>query len=410
MVMELLGDNISEFRRKQPDGKFSLGTTLKLGLQMLRAIEAVHELGYLHRDIKPSNFAMGLPPLKKRTVFIIDFGLARKFLLPTGEVRPARDSTGFRGTARYASINSHLSRDLGRRDDLWSLLYVLIEFAKGSLPWRKIKDKDQIGELKIQYNNNELVSDLPSEFLLFMEHLQTLRYLDKPDYNYLFNLMQDLSNRILVDDNTPFDWEKDSNLSNTSTSSTTSLNNNINNNTTMSIGSTIGINGPTSTSLNNNNNIEDTTSNNNVDRDRGGYPLLVKEASSPLNINSNNKIKASSSSRGRPSESSPMSPLVPSPSIKAHGNTVSYVSSNLDPKENIDNYNTSHRRCASLPVNLVVSDSFQTNFNVKSNGKSSNISISKFNHNPSPIIASTSVPQNLNRSKSLFVDNKKSMF
>jgi tau tubulin kinase len=123
MVMELLGDNISEYRRKQPDGRFSLGTTLKLGLQMLRAIEAVHELGYLHRDIKPvhilnnniylslkSNFAMGLPPLKKRTVFIIDFGLARKFLLPTGEVRPARDSTGFRGTARYASINSHLSR------------------------------------------------------------------------------------------------------------------------------------------------------------------------------------------------------------------------------------------------------------------------------------------------------------
>jgi serine/threonine protein kinase len=28
-------------------------TTCKLGMQMLRAIEAVHELGYLHRDIKP---------------------------------------------------------------------------------------------------------------------------------------------------------------------------------------------------------------------------------------------------------------------------------------------------------------------------------------------------------------------
>ena len=32
---------------------------------------------------------------------------------------------------RYASIHSHQSRDLGRRDDLWSLLYLMIEFVVG---------------------------------------------------------------------------------------------------------------------------------------------------------------------------------------------------------------------------------------------------------------------------------------
>lgn len=31
---------------------------------------------------------MGLGPTKKRMVFIIDFGLARRYLLPTGEIRP----------------------------------------------------------------------------------------------------------------------------------------------------------------------------------------------------------------------------------------------------------------------------------------------------------------------------------
>lgn len=207
LVMELLGDNLSEMRRKQSDGKFSLPTTIKLGKQMLMAIEASHEMGYLHRDIKPSNFAIGGTASKRQTVFMIDFGLARRYLLNNGEVRASRDTTGFRGTARYASINSHLCKDLGRRDDLWSLLYVLIEFAKGYLPWRKIKDKDQIGEMKMQFNNADLVADLPVEFLLFMQHLQSLKYEDKPDYSYIQNLFNELYRKIGADENTLFDWE-----------------------------------------------------------------------------------------------------------------------------------------------------------------------------------------------------------
>lgn len=151
---------------------------------------------------------MGLAPGKQSSCYLIDFGLARRFLLPNGEVRLPRDQTGFRGTARYASINSHQSKDLSRRDDLWSLLYVLIEFAKGQLPWRRIKDKDQVGEMKITYDNPELVSELPHEFLLFMQHLQTLRYGDKPNYGYIHSLLDDLFRKIGGEDSTPFDWDR----------------------------------------------------------------------------------------------------------------------------------------------------------------------------------------------------------
>ena len=73
MVMELLGENLSELRRRQPNNKFSLLTTMKLAIQMIKSIEAVHDLGYLHRDIKPSNFAMGLNPPSKRKVLEIFF-------------------------------------------------------------------------------------------------------------------------------------------------------------------------------------------------------------------------------------------------------------------------------------------------------------------------------------------------
>jgi len=207
MIMELLGENISELRRRQPDGKFSLGSSLKLAMQMLKALEAVHDLGYIHRDVKPSNFAMGLGGVKRHMSFLIDFGLARRYILGSGEVRPPRDSTGFRGTARYASINSHLSKDLGRRDDIWSIFYMLIEFVQGQLPWRKLKDKDQIGEMKIKYNTPEIVKDLPPQFLAFMKHLKTLNYGDRPDYNYLQTILSDLYHSIGCDEHTPFDWE-----------------------------------------------------------------------------------------------------------------------------------------------------------------------------------------------------------
>ena len=53
VVMQLQNKNLAELRRAQPRGTFSLSTTLRLGQQILRAIESLHEVGFLHRVIKP---------------------------------------------------------------------------------------------------------------------------------------------------------------------------------------------------------------------------------------------------------------------------------------------------------------------------------------------------------------------
>uniref|UniRef100_A0A6B2L484 non-specific serine/threonine protein kinase n=1 Tax=Arcella intermedia TaxID=1963864 RepID=A0A6B2L484_9EUKA len=189
MVMELCGENLSELRKYQ-GGKFDLVTTLQIGIQIITIIEEIHTLGYIHRDIKPSNFVVGLTPDKRRNIYLIDFGLARKYTTNEGELRPEREVAGFRGTARYASLNSHNSRDLSRRDDMWSILFVLIEFATGSLPWRKLRDKDKIGEMKTEGLGPDLVEGLPPQFFQFLDHLQTLSFTDQPDYKFLKKLMQ----------------------------------------------------------------------------------------------------------------------------------------------------------------------------------------------------------------------------
>ncbi|KAG8536376.1 hypothetical protein GDO81_026497, partial [Engystomops pustulosus] len=53
VVMQLQGRNLADLRRSQSRGTFSVSTMLRLGRQILEAIESIHSVGFLHRDIKP---------------------------------------------------------------------------------------------------------------------------------------------------------------------------------------------------------------------------------------------------------------------------------------------------------------------------------------------------------------------
>jgi hypothetical protein len=87
------------------------------------------------------------------------------------------------------------------------VLYLLIEFALGQLPWRRLRDKDKVGEMKVKCNNDDLVAGLPPEFLQFMRHLMSLHYQSRPDYSFLINMFEDLYKRMGGTDKTPFDWD-----------------------------------------------------------------------------------------------------------------------------------------------------------------------------------------------------------
>ncbi|XP_043119690.1 tau-tubulin kinase 2 isoform X2 [Puntigrus tetrazona] len=189
-------------------GTFTVSTTLRLGLQILEAIQSIHSVGFLHRDIKPSNFAMGRFPSTCRTCYMLDFGLARQFTNSCQEVRPPRPVAGFRGTVRYASVNAHKNKEMGRHDDLWSLFYMLVEFLVGQLPWRKIKDKEQVGKLKETYDHRLMLKHLPPEFSVFLDHISNLDYFTKPDYQLLRTVFENSMRTYNVVENDPYDWER----------------------------------------------------------------------------------------------------------------------------------------------------------------------------------------------------------
>ncbi|XP_034968353.1 tau-tubulin kinase 2 isoform X1 [Zootoca vivipara] len=226
VVMQLQGRNLADLRRSQTRGTFTISTTLRLGKQILESIESIHSVGFLHRDIKPSNFAMGRFPSTWRKCYMLDFGLARQFTNSCGDVRPPRAVAGFRGTVRYASVNAHRNREMGRHDDLWSLFYMLVEFVVGQLPWRKIKDKEQVGSIKERYDHRLMLKHLPQEFNTFLDHISTLDYFTKPDYQLLMSVFDNSMKTSGVTESDLFDWEKsgaDGSLTTTTTSTTPQL-------------------------------------------------------------------------------------------------------------------------------------------------------------------------------------------
>lgn len=161
----------------------------------LHRLRFIHSRNLIHCDLKPSNIVIGVG-IQADMVHLIDFGLSKEFRdAKTHRHFPMIPHTkpyGLIGTAVFASINSHMGFELGRKDDLESLAYVLIYLLHGALPWQGLSSSLEILETKRRISASDLCHGLPVEFCTFFEYCRSLPFDHKPDYERFINLFDSL--------------------------------------------------------------------------------------------------------------------------------------------------------------------------------------------------------------------------
>ncbi|KRZ14530.1 Tau-tubulin kinase 1 [Trichinella zimbabwensis] len=221
----LVGINETSWQVKSYLGKGCFGaivlavnkkTGQEAALKTLEGISDLHRAGFLHRDIKPANFAIGLPP-NCRQIYILDFGMSRKYLKKDGRHRRPRETAKFRGTPFYASPVALKEGEQARRDDVWAWFFMTIEFTVEKLPWdktlyrgatlrEKLKDMAEDRQFYVE-NSDKLLTGCPKQFFLIYEHLNKLQYSDAPDYEAIIKAIKAIYIDQGIDINSPLQYE-----------------------------------------------------------------------------------------------------------------------------------------------------------------------------------------------------------
>ena len=209
LVMDRLGPCLKS--RQADAGPLGRRELRSVSGQLLDRLELMHDRHWLHLDVKPANFLYPATPtaaaaghasdaaeIPVAQLRCIDFGLSRRWFDPaSGEAVPSAPRRGTVGTVRFASIANQQAQALGRRDDLESLAFTLVQLHHGELPWSHVQapTKQERFRLmlacKLRVSVGELCTGLPA-LAEFVQAVRTLRPEERPDYDALRELLRTL--------------------------------------------------------------------------------------------------------------------------------------------------------------------------------------------------------------------------
>jgi len=203
LVLDLLGDSLSNIVSYYK--ALSLKTVLLIGIQIIKRIKMIHSKFLLHRDIKPDNFLLGRDKetnINSNKIYLIDFGFCKKYV-NNGKHIDQIFINKIIGSNNFVSLNIHNRIEPSRRDDVESCIYIILYMYFGELEWFKITNEKDIYKLKYELTNNE---DVPSFIKIMLYYVRELKFEEKPDYDYLIELMEKVFSTNKYKNDDKFEW------------------------------------------------------------------------------------------------------------------------------------------------------------------------------------------------------------
>ena len=162
---------------------FELRYVCDIGITLIHSINRLHNLKLIHRDIKPENIL-----IDDDMQFVIgDMGFCKRYIDDDNNhiEQQALLQNSIIGTVEYMSINIHNNCDNSRRDDVESIIYVLIFMYFKKLPWSKY-DMIDIYNYKRQSRS---MADIPHIFRIILQQIDLLKFKDEPEYDKYINIL-----------------------------------------------------------------------------------------------------------------------------------------------------------------------------------------------------------------------------
>jgi serine/threonine protein kinase len=183
LIMKKMNYNLNDIKKQVSN--LDLESICSIGKSAITILEKIHKSNIIHRDLKPDNFMVDKD---FKNLYIIDFGLSKKYVKENGEHIKYKTNKSPTGTLRYMSVYTNIGIESSRRDDLISLGYVLIYLIKGELPWQNvvIEDKNEkiaeVGKIKKLTKLRDICGDLPENMYKYLKYCYKLKFEEKPDY------------------------------------------------------------------------------------------------------------------------------------------------------------------------------------------------------------------------------------